>query len=547
MSLCGSDAPLLDALAAIAVRLRDSQENIPAAELEQLETQARDVLHEVKRARNTHSPINRLPPELLLRIFDVIRPTFPEYRPRRPKAYLAQWGAVTLVCRYWRDVCLASASLWSTIDLCSAPFAAAQQFIERSADIPLQLFYAHPRDFKDEDKAVLEDIITHHSRRVEQFHLLTYEEIPVEVYHIFRHAMPRLRSLTISIQSGYNSGTELPTLFDSDMPLLRKLVIRRCSPWTNNHFRNLTHLALYDIPESVRPSVDALLDLVAASPDLEELILIDAALDVEPDAATPSADAEQPPIVELPHLHTLQIGEFPSHHCARRLLSRLSVPDACDIRIWFLGEKFAAETPLLPFLAERTLRGPISNTTALNLTLDPNASEQLVAVRADTLHLHGCFHLASVVGTAGGIVTKLTVAAADKGNVERWTQLLRPLRHVRELTLAGEHASLFLRAMNADATLCPELEVIRVHDAELGCVLFLFFLADARAGRGTPLREMWVAQNSLSVEEEFLLNKLTPTATIKMEQESVDRVEFVGNMVQRMYPTEEYKWQDLVV
>ncbi|TRM55998.1 hypothetical protein BD626DRAFT_576232 [Schizophyllum amplum] len=541
-----SDTPLLDALAAIAAQVRDSRKTIPIAELEQLATEAKNILSEVNGERNIQSPINRLPPDLLLRIFNVLRPTYSEYRPRRPRGYLKQWIAVSLVCRYWRDACLASASLWATVDMCGAPFAAAQQFVERSADAPLQLFYAQQRNITDDDKIILDGIVTHHSRRVEQLHIVTGEEIPVEVYQLFRHAMPHLRSLTITIGSGYHSDIELPTLFDSDVPLLRYLVLRRCSPWPyNRHFRNLTRLALHDLPLAVRPSVDALLDLVAASLDLEELVLIDAALDVQPDATTlESADAEQPPTVELPLLDTLQLGELPSHYCAHRLLSRLSVPDACDIRIWFIREKFTTEMSLLPVLAERALSGPIANTTALNITLDTNYRDQVVIVRAGTLYVHGCFHLPSVVGIAGGMVTKLVVAATDKGDLERWTQLLRPLRHVRELTLAGEHASLFLRALNADATLCPELGVIRVHDAELGCMLFLCMLADARAGRGAPMREMWVARNSLLGGEEAFLGKSTPAVSVMQESET--RSEFVDNMIKPLYPTAERKWQDVV-
>ncbi|TRM55999.1 hypothetical protein BD626DRAFT_353864, partial [Schizophyllum amplum] len=134
----------------------------------------KNVLSEVNDARNKQSPINRLPPSLLLRIFNVLRPTYSDYRPRRPGMYLKQWIVVSLVCRYWRDACLASPSLWATVDLCSAPFAAAQQFVERSADAPLQLFYSADQPaFTDDDKAILDAIVTHHSGRVEQLHIVT--------------------------------------------------------------------------------------------------------------------------------------------------------------------------------------------------------------------------------------------------------------------------------------------------------------------------------------------------------------------------------------
>ncbi|KAF8645459.1 hypothetical protein AX16_007813 [Volvariella volvacea WC 439] len=93
----------------------------------------------LKSLRNTHVPISRLPPELLLKIFTAYKhqvevdykeskaqarpdPSFdnPWIRPQvqslpNPWHHTYAWIAVSHVCRRWRDVTLRSPSFWSTI------------------------------------------------------------------------------------------------------------------------------------------------------------------------------------------------------------------------------------------------------------------------------------------------------------------------------------------------------------------------------------------------------------------------------------------------
>ncbi|TEB23193.1 hypothetical protein FA13DRAFT_1640179, partial [Coprinellus micaceus] len=58
--------------------------------------------------RNTLRPINRLPPEIFSTIFQLVKDDITE-------AERVSWIKVTHVCRYWREIALDHASLWSNI------------------------------------------------------------------------------------------------------------------------------------------------------------------------------------------------------------------------------------------------------------------------------------------------------------------------------------------------------------------------------------------------------------------------------------------------
>ncbi|KAI1786369.1 hypothetical protein LXA43DRAFT_58863 [Ganoderma leucocontextum] len=109
-----------------------------------------DALSTVRTAVRTHlnlcAPVNRLPPEVLFAIFDIVRCGFPHcdgvdvgdhaaiLRPDNNSLI-----AATHVCRRWRDIAVGYAHLWTSVST-SSP--SAPTFFERSRGLPLKVFVA---------------------------------------------------------------------------------------------------------------------------------------------------------------------------------------------------------------------------------------------------------------------------------------------------------------------------------------------------------------------------------------------------------------------
>ena len=104
------------------------------------------ALANLRLKRNTLIPINRLPPELLSKIFCAHRDRTiywfmrsdwpdPDYGALRPEVRLKEWIQIAWVCRHWRDVALSTARIWNHIDL-DRPRFSTQCSIPRSKTAP---------------------------------------------------------------------------------------------------------------------------------------------------------------------------------------------------------------------------------------------------------------------------------------------------------------------------------------------------------------------------------------------------------------------------
>ncbi|KAI1786368.1 hypothetical protein LXA43DRAFT_58818, partial [Ganoderma leucocontextum] len=98
----------------------------------------------VRTQLNQCAPVNRLPPEVLSAIFDLVRygSSYSDGLDAGDHAAILQPDnrsliAVTHVCRQWRDVSLGHAHLWTSVSTHS-PFAPT--FFERSRGLPLTVF-----------------------------------------------------------------------------------------------------------------------------------------------------------------------------------------------------------------------------------------------------------------------------------------------------------------------------------------------------------------------------------------------------------------------
>ncbi|TFK65478.1 hypothetical protein BDN72DRAFT_195770 [Pluteus cervinus] len=215
--------------------------------------------------RNTYTPVYRLPPEVLTRIFSLTMQI-----PNRDWYYGAgmfnRGVAVTRTSQHWRNVALASSSLWSHISS-SYPKPIMEEWLKRSKAAPLyvNVYCTSPRD------AQLFLVPLH---RVRELTL----ELTTNAWNTFSSNMssaaPLLEFLSITLNtSPPPEGIAEPT-FWGGFPRLRHLHLSGCSFDTESSlFTDLVSLELCNPPNKVPEQ--ALLSTLRNLPRLTLLTLLD--------------------------------------------------------------------------------------------------------------------------------------------------------------------------------------------------------------------------------------------------------------------------------
>ncbi|TFK65477.1 hypothetical protein BDN72DRAFT_860591 [Pluteus cervinus] len=215
--------------------------------------------------RNTFTPVYRLPPEILSRIFTLLQyvPKFPGDLHSRRKPTL-EWVKVTHVSQHWRDVAIGSPNLWSQIST-TYPKCLAEEWLQRSKSAPLSI------DLRGSGSLDADRFITPSLFRIRE---LTLELTSSSWWILSRNLSsptPLLESLSIMITDGafYSaSSTISDTTFAGTTPRLRFLKLMGCSVDINSSiFTNLEALELRDSPRKMSAT-----DLLTALRNLPRLV-----------------------------------------------------------------------------------------------------------------------------------------------------------------------------------------------------------------------------------------------------------------------------------
>ncbi|THU89138.1 hypothetical protein K435DRAFT_573640, partial [Dendrothele bispora CBS 962.96] len=108
------------------------------------------------------------------------------------------------------------------------------------------------------------------------FHLngkLWVEDTPIFANPTLLEPAPLLQSLSILCSWKDITGGVLPQMFSGVTPKLSHLFLEHFTSWPSNHFRNLTHLCLFNQDLDTLPTTSIFLDFLEDSPTLEELAL----------------------------------------------------------------------------------------------------------------------------------------------------------------------------------------------------------------------------------------------------------------------------------
>ncbi|KAA1478088.1 hypothetical protein DENSPDRAFT_885619 [Dentipellis sp. KUC8613] len=473
MSPLGNDPQLSQLVEALANRLEalthdPSQDISSLAEVERLAILLPKLQTSFLRMRNGFAPINRLPVEVLSYIFDIARDV--DWRIFGDQ----QSGRVvrmSLVCRHWRHVALLFPKLWSTIQLRQESvydFQFALLCLERSKSAPLKVVISTL--FRGVQIA---DFLAPYAHRIREVALLVpfkyaTTNVPAYVVSTCSFHAPNLETLRICTPMwGCANSPVLPTVFNGDIPHVKRLHIECFASWPGHRFSGLTHLALgAQAQYTQRPSMEEFLDLIEMNPLLEQLLL---------DSAGPTLypTTNRPP-VSLPNLRLLCFNVSQKERALpERVLTHLILPDTTTTRIFYDMDP-AAVDPSLPLPAELCSRSAdkllFRDSTlecgepALRLSAISSAHGAGLAVshrlRDAAPHERWAypalraFLQPSLCADARALWLDMGRTGAGLGEAE-WRSVLEAVPAAEELTIARPRLPCVLRALRAQAGVLP--------------------------------------------------------------------------------------------
>lgn len=328
----------------------------------------REVLESrLEQAVRLQSPIQRLPEELLSLIFEI----GVMYGDEQDSLMLSN---LMLVCRYWRQVAVDSPTLWSRIMTGTHhSIERARLKLDRSKSVPLHVCVDFsPRmeygSVTTETLVHAMDLLRSSIWRWKTFHL-TVPNRPQAHAALMRckESAPLLEVLSVrichSMQEDHYSSPPLP-LFDGRTPRLRSCSFTSFNfNWDLSLVSRLRVLKLGGYWNAFSPSVDVIMDILRACPQLEELALRNMS-DVDPRScglAEPDASDHDGCPERLVRVNNTRMVQLPLltrasfYYCGnvrtRMILSLLSFPALERIELCFLDNV----SPIVEHLRRQSL------------------------------------------------------------------------------------------------------------------------------------------------------------------------------------------------
>ena len=182
-----------------------------------------------------------LPPEVLANIFlEYMWAWHRGHKARYTTDTIPPWISVSHVCRYWRDVALDCAGLWTHLFFVSSKWV--DELLRRSKTAPLIIRADTIWIELDLLKKALR-----HMDRVQDLFITCPSDVVIEIRTILAAPAPLLRSFHLSLVHGY-PGDQLGVsedIFAGVIPDLRQLHLKGCRvDWLSPIFNGLTELNL---------------------------------------------------------------------------------------------------------------------------------------------------------------------------------------------------------------------------------------------------------------------------------------------------------------
>ncbi|KAI0682391.1 hypothetical protein BC835DRAFT_1400355 [Cytidiella melzeri] len=257
-----------------------------------LET-TKNLIHDICYTQNRLAPINRLPPELLGTIFELL--TGPRPRLIFDTEYEEPgWHQVQLVCRHWRYTAINTPALWSYVhvsnihsELLESECAFASASLVRSGVVPLDVYLRG--NCRDEiiARSLLEGLRLNSGR---------IRELRIDINEITHldslvQEASQLETLAIHYPQGGADDEYHGSIENWRTPQLRTLFATKFTGWQRGRFSTLRHLILNQ--QQLDPhALHGLHALLSLNPRLEDLVLF----------CNDLMEDSQKPLLELPSL-----------------------------------------------------------------------------------------------------------------------------------------------------------------------------------------------------------------------------------------------------
>ncbi|KAI0315934.1 hypothetical protein OF83DRAFT_1265503 [Amylostereum chailletii] len=358
----------------------------------------------VRSRLNALTPIHRLPPEILAKIFSHIG-SF--HRPSPPRL---GWIAVTHVCRHWRHAALAHPSLWAE-DVCS-PLHWTARNLERSKQYPINIRVREYVDTQSPPKALR--LALREIGRARRIEMLIHNVWIGALEDELTQPAPLLEYLAVDTE--FMDGPRAPgfpeDLFQRHAPRLSTIfftgIAPPVTPWL---YANITEAVIQrnHFMKSLFATDDDFLDVLEGMPKVRKLVLRSAIV-----YANPLNDRT----VHLPCLRSLCI----THKLVDNLwiLQRLAIPNIQNLQTTFdvrNDELIPSLAPFIPLAAnpDQTPRRPrtLGITVDLDVVViaawDNTLPKGESCLRSDSAIFDICFETSGVLSSARNLMNQLPV------------------------------------------------------------------------------------------------------------------------------------------
>ena len=266
-----------------------------------LKSHALQFLNAIDRIANSLQPMNLLPPEMVSRIATYLIDEVEYYRPLL---------TATHVSRYWRETILECSSLWTSIDSRHPTLAIVCMERSKTARLAVTLRPNITSDFVSS--------LQLHTRRIKALDIkMPPSDFQTLLSWLDPHSISP-ESMALGLNSVHPlSCASFPPFLSLDVSGLKVLEVQNVS--LAPPFFLPTNLSKLSIIFS-DGSLSTFLDLIAANPHLEEILIV---------SRIPDADCPSDNIVPLPHLRVLNIT-LP-WLAIKTLLRHVSLPSTANL------------------------------------------------------------------------------------------------------------------------------------------------------------------------------------------------------------------------
>ncbi|KAJ7224316.1 hypothetical protein GGX14DRAFT_351079 [Mycena pura] len=285
-----------------------------------------ESIRTLRSRRNALSPVGRLPPEILSRVFFFCSDDS-----------LSWIKEVSHISRHWRTVALGCPQLWS-FPVFSQP-KWADEMLKRSKSASLtvkaDLTYMTPRMVHSVHSSLVQ------ISRIEELDVRTGSRFVPEILNLTGESASQLWELGLTLNVRHRSHFTLPDAFlNGEAPRLRRLELTRFSlRWDSPLMGNLVHLKIQNPGYKARPTIAELVGALQRMPMLETLELDNALTRIEANISSASVRTR----TDLSCLKHITITNT-SVVAAADVLNHLSYPPTTSMKISCIGEHSTVNT-----------------------------------------------------------------------------------------------------------------------------------------------------------------------------------------------------------